>query len=303
MLSALDLFLKKATPKFIFWTTIIIDFILVFLVIFLAVIPMNARFTVDAISEKLIIEIIKGSVPLAWDDIPISVSQFRSSKSSINDLNKCKSPKFQFHRSFSSPITLIATSRGKNRYEMEVKSENNSTFGRILCENGTQSSAPNQVTLQWSENDATDTTLLFSGILTLGSSPTKNDRTPQLLRSGTLIIEAPSFPFKTGAVIEETVLRLGDRLRLFQERGANNQAISHGVVRMSNNAFHVVAHATAAEARILHPGQVESKPVNIAPTLWAKLESQAEWIIFILLGALILNILAALREYIMATND
>jgi hypothetical protein len=186
---------------------------------------------------------------------------------------------------------------------MEVKSENNSTFGRILCENGTQSSASNQVTLQWSENDATDTTLLFSGILTLGSSPTKNDRTPQLLRSGTLIIEAPSFPFKTGAVIEETVLRLGDRLRLFQERGANNQAISHGVVRMSNNAFHVVAHATAAEARILHPGQVESKPVNIAPTLWAKLESQAEWIIFILLGALILNILAALREYIMATND
>lgn len=130
-----------------------------------------------------------------------------------------------------------------------------------------------------------------------------------LLRSGTLSSETASSPLQSAAVIVDRTLQPGDIVSFDQpaagpsrENGSGTAGISPrftGILLVEDNKLRIVARTQTNAALVTSPNAIEGKPAIIAPNFLVRLQSQAEWGVFILIGGLVLGIFNALRALVL----
>ena len=171
---------------------------------------------------------------------------------------------------------------------MTLKRLSGGPVGTLECGDGRKIPSGPFVRMLWPKTDQRSVTLRFAGYIEAGSTPPEGATGYLTLDSGRITLDSQN-------VRSETPLFLGDSVRLYATGGDNIQAIAHGLVRAnSSGLLHLVAHAVAEEARVIHEGQAGATATSVAPSFWTKLQAQT-WVVII--GAFLLNIMSALRAY------
>ena len=131
-----------------------------------------------------------------------------------------------------------------------------------------------------------------------------------LLRRGTLSSETFSWPLSSSSVIVNRALHEGEIVSFDYPmmRRTNRSRVAPvterksppftGLLLVSGNEARIIARTQSVAAYVTEPNASQGKPVIVAPTLLVRLQAQAEWAIFLLIGGLALNILAALRSIV-----
>lgn len=178
----------------------------------------------------------------------------------------------------------------------------NRTYGRIRC-GEVQTELNRSVILRVPVDKSRRLTFTVEGYVTIGSLPKgKGGKLgPPLLLSGEVIASARSFPFETGRVEVRSRLAPGDELQLFDAPKGDSPAFSEVIARYrpDTSAYQVTLHSNAARAEIFRLGNDFSYPIASAPSLWARIEAQAEWAVLIAMLAVILNAASAIRHHIL----
>lgn len=284
--------MRRIRPGALFWSIVAVDLLLMALVTASTLIPRRARLSIAAKTEIASVVLPAGQRSFAWGQVAIDPK-------SIDTLPQgCTAPSLDLEAPLEGPLAMdlrLAPATGLLSVALKRDGGN---VGTVECQDGRRIDSGGFVRLLWPKSPERSLALRFMGYLTVGGDLAEGTPSLAMLREGTITVEAPSMPFRNGSVRTETQLYPGDIVQMFNSRDASRQAIAHGLLLAgADGLIEVVAHAEAREAHVIHVGQGEATSASVAPTFWAKLQAQSEWTLLILLGALILNILGALRSY------
>ena len=169
-------------------------------------------------------------------------------------------------------------------------------LGRVKC-GDVERPADRHLVIDFTADQARRLTLPIRGKLTVGQDVRFDMSGQPILLDGIVLAEASSAPFRTGRFSSETRLFAGDRV-IFTRGDGKTPVSSSGFLRMKDGAIGVVAHANAAEAQVIHVGQTESRPESVAPSFLAKVQAQSQWAVLLIVLAILLHMLSALRDYL-----
>lgn len=129
-----------------------------------------------------------------------------------------------------------------------------------------------------------------------------------LLRSGVLSSETASWPINSSSIVVDRTLQPGEIVSFAQaalntQKDANpvssTSPVFTGILLIEDNRLRLIARTEAGRALVTSPNARSGKPAIVAPTMFARLQAQAEWGVFLLIGGLMLSILSALRALVM----
>lgn len=199
-------------------------------------------------------------------------------------------------------VIRMAAEAAPSGLQVRVESAARSA-GTLICDGDQRVAAPRGVRLVYPAgvNDAAPT-LPIEGVFVVGgsaadSSPTEAQMPTPLLVSGALTLEARSWPFRSGRFRSETPLKLGDVLK-FKGSDGKTDAPATGLIRAGNDVLSMVAYAEAASATVSRRSVDGEIDVAYAPTLWSRMQAMNEWGVLLVMGALALAGVGALRRYV-----
>jgi len=141
-------------------------------------------------------------------------------------------------------------------------------------------------------------TLSLDGLFTIGGSvsdgiPDQPATAAPLLLSGSIAIEARSWPWKSGRARSEVPLALGDLVHFEQ---GQRQPAATGIVRADDGALNVIAYAEAGLVKIERRGVVDAIATGYAPSFWVRVQAMSEWAVLVAIGGLLLFLASALER-------
>jgi hypothetical protein len=126
-----------------------------------------------------------------------------------------------------------------------------------------------------------------------------------LLRSGVLVSESTSWPLPSSSVVAERALHVGEIISFDEPLGApgprgapvrpRQEAEFDGLLLLSGETLRAVVRTEVPAGYVTSPGALGGRPAIVAPTVLQRLQAQAEWGLFVVIGALALNVLGVLR--------
>jgi hypothetical protein len=167
--------------------------------------------------------------------------------------------------------------------------------------------------------------------LRIGDGPDPNSplSSSAILRSGTLSSETISFPKNSAIISTDYALHPGDIIsfdppsspashpaatsrptsgdlssaKLGAPSKQNGGAEFSGLLLIDADSTRIVGDTRSRAAYVTPPGSLRGAPRIVAPTLLARLEAQSEWGIYVVLGILLLNILAAFEKHLIEDKE
>ncbi|RYD98935.1 MAG: hypothetical protein EOP50_04610 [Sphingobacteriales bacterium] len=251
-------------------------------------IPQEATFEVAARTERLTLVIPKGSRPPAWKGLA-----FQLPPDEIPPNAKCKTGSLLFGDLLTSDLTIILTASAEGAM-LDVAAGDGARLGALVCDSGEQVISQTAVALI--KGPALGyVTLPFEGYLTLGSIPVEGSVRSDVLQQGELVVEARSFPFRSGVARSAVPLQLGEMVRIYDGSGADH-SISHGVIRFRDGVALVQARARGQRAEVSSIGQQTGEAIAVAPTLFDKVRAQPQWAVIILITTMLLQMLTTASQ-------
>lgn len=171
----------------------------------------------------------------------------------------------------------------------------------LRCHDGVRSAAIGKFRFDYVADGANPVpTLSLDGRFRIGGdvkdgNATEAARASRLLLSGTLAVEARSWPARTGRARSEVPLQLGDVVS-FKDRGSTTDAVATGIIRAGDEALDVAAFSDAQEAVIDRRSVADAIPVAYAPTAWTRMQAMGEWAVLLAIGAILLYLAGAVSR-------
>lgn len=261
--------------------------------------PNSARFTIEAETEIAYIKLPTGRSSFDWGDAPVDPS-------SIEMLpDDCTSPVLDLAQPLDGPVDMVAkVDPTSKRFSVTLERPAGASVGSVLCSDGRSVDGGRFIRLVWPSDPARRVTLRFLGQVAVGDMPAAMNPSQLLLRSGTITSEALGWPSGDGGVSRQSKLYPGDSVRIYTQAARKrsnleqDQALSHGLLQVrGGDVISVTAHADAREVRVIRVGQEGETATSIVPSFWDRFQAQSGWALLIVLGAIGLNLLNALRSY------
>ncbi|ESQ81812.1 hypothetical protein AEAC466_19815 [Asticcacaulis sp. AC466] len=273
----------RVNSRTILWTTLAINLTVVLAAGWIVFSPVdNALFSVDALTEALSIDVPVGTI------IPQSIAILQRT-----DVVHC-SRSVELFSPTETPLRLEFTI-GEKEPSLTVRNlaKNGAPFARGTCKSTADEERDFIVSNPfsgWSHQS-----VVLDGKIQLGQQAGVPD---ELLQSGSIITRTKSFPIPIDTISETSALMLGDEVHFLKD-DQGQEANAKLLLRLDTErrAFHVVVHTVAARASVARSGLTENIDLAVAPSLWARLRAQSQWAIFALTGALLLNVIGAIRHF------
>ncbi len=296
-LTGLEAWLGKLSPfGFLLATTALLSGVFL-LTLGLLSAPEDAVLSATAKSQILEVELDPG------DEIPA----FLSEQGELPFLEGCDAQErtFSITDPIETPIRITLSALPGGLVTALISPLEKQRFGVVYC--GQQLIEIDREIAQEFPNFERDQSVVVinGGRIRLGSVPGKSF-TPILL-SGTVTASSPSFPFTSGRANEEVNVSLGDSIRFVNKQaGVDAPMQLVAFYNSSENLFDIAATSTsesgtptelADTAWINRLGIKEPFEISRVPSAWARLEAQSEWALILVLVAIALNFLAAIRHY------
>jgi hypothetical protein len=290
LLARLDARVRHISAARLFWSVIAIDLFLIVAVGLMMRTGGDARFSIEARSEIVELRVGAKEEMAGWDELAVATIDEDTGPVT------CRAPVFKMPPRMAGPFRMIAQSDAEGGLTIEFLDAKPGALGEIRCE-GARHPAGAHLILGLTADQARRLTLPVHGQLTVGRDVSFDLNEQPILLDGKVYAEASSAPFRTGRFSSETRLFAGDRVILTRADG-ETQVSSWGFLRTIDGAIGVVAHASAAEAQVIHVGQTKTGSESVAPSFLAKVQAQSQWAVILIMVAILLHMFSALRDYL-----
>lgn len=299
MLLRLDRAIRRLDPAWLVWPAVGAQLLLAVGLALTVLLPRDARISVEAETGIVSFDIAPGQPWMTWGDL--------SPVRAILPDTECIDSTVALDRVLRGPLRVELRSSEQNGIVASLQRPDaggiSGGLGTVSCPDGKDYPIENSLILIWNEDAARRLNLPMVGAMTVGDDVRTGMSDQLVLTGGRVLVEASSAPFRSGQVSRETPLFAGDRLSLAGE--TDDKAVpAHALVRLGEDGrLAVTAHANAARALVVHNGQDEASAASLAPTFLEKLQAQSQWALLLLIGAILINVLKLVLEYVLDRDE